>query len=128
MRLLKSSLPGLASRTHVESLGKPCDLISVLKALPCKLDIEIYSPSILYKSDYVSEISGSTVAECLDKLEIKIHLPSILSLYMMAYVSEIHKAVLYGPAHVILKLIKFAQKPPFNAHANVCSSSRGPNF
>ena len=25
-RLLKSSLPGSALRTHVESLGKPCDV------------------------------------------------------------------------------------------------------
>ena len=39
-RLLISSLPGLASRTHVESLRKPRDLTSVLEALPGKLDIK----------------------------------------------------------------------------------------
>ena len=31
-RLLISSLPGLASRKHVESLGKPSDSISALEA------------------------------------------------------------------------------------------------
>ena len=40
LRLLISSLPGSASRTHVESLGKPGDLTSVLEALPGKLDIK----------------------------------------------------------------------------------------
>ena len=39
-RLLISSLPGSASRTHVDSLGKPRDSTSVLKALPGKLDIK----------------------------------------------------------------------------------------
>ena len=48
--LLISSLPGSASRTHVESLGKPCDSTSLFKALPGKLDIKIHSPSILYLS------------------------------------------------------------------------------
>ena len=43
-RLLISSLPGSALRTHVESLGKPRDL----KALPGKLDIKRHTPSILY--------------------------------------------------------------------------------
>ena len=33
LRLLISSLPGSASRTHVESLGKPCHSKSVLEAL-----------------------------------------------------------------------------------------------
>ena len=47
-RLLKSSLPGSASRMHIESLGKPRDLTSVLEALPGKLDITRHSPSILY--------------------------------------------------------------------------------
>ena len=70
-RILISSLPGSASRTHVESLGKPRDVnkrsqrlrermlnrsaslamsTSVLKALPGKLDIKRHSPSILYLS------------------------------------------------------------------------------
>ena len=38
--LLISSLPGLVFRTHVESLGKPRDSTSVLKALPGKLDMK----------------------------------------------------------------------------------------
>ena len=33
LRLLISSLPGLALRTHVESLGKPHDSTSVLEAM-----------------------------------------------------------------------------------------------
>ena len=44
-RLLVSSLPGSASRTHVESLGKPRDSTCVLEALPEKLDIKRHSPS-----------------------------------------------------------------------------------
>ena len=46
-RLLISSSPGSTLRTHVESLGKPRDATSVLKALPGKLDIKTHSPSIL---------------------------------------------------------------------------------
>ena len=34
------SLPGSASRTHVESLDKPHDSTSILEALPGKLDIK----------------------------------------------------------------------------------------
>ena len=49
-RLLISSLPGSALRTHVESLGKPAMSTSVLKALPGKLDTKRHSPSILYVS------------------------------------------------------------------------------
>ena len=37
--LLLSNLPGLALRTHVESLGKPRDVNMRSQALPCKLDI-----------------------------------------------------------------------------------------
>ena len=48
--LLISSLPGSALRIHVESLGKPRDVKSVLKALPGKFDIKRHSPSILYLS------------------------------------------------------------------------------
>ena len=47
LRLLISSLPGLAMRKHDESLSKPCNSTSVLEALPGKLDIKILSPSIL---------------------------------------------------------------------------------
>ena len=43
-RLLISSLPGSASRTHAE----PRDSTSVLKALPGKLDIKRHPPSFLY--------------------------------------------------------------------------------
>ena len=39
-RLLISSLPGSALRTHVESLCRPRDVNKRLKALPGKLDIK----------------------------------------------------------------------------------------
>ena len=42
------SLPGSASRTLVESLGKPRHSTSVLEALPGKLDIKRHSPCTLY--------------------------------------------------------------------------------
>ena len=38
-RILILGLPGSALRTHVESLGKTRDSLSVLKAMPGKLDI-----------------------------------------------------------------------------------------
>ena len=47
-RLLISGLPGSPWKMHVESLGKPRDSTSILKALPGKLDIKRHSPSILY--------------------------------------------------------------------------------
>ena len=47
LHLLISSLPGLAMRKHDESLGKPYNSASVLDALSVKLDIKIFSPSIL---------------------------------------------------------------------------------
>ena len=37
LRFLISSLPGWASRRHVESLSKPRDSTSILEALPDKL-------------------------------------------------------------------------------------------
>ena len=46
-RLLISSLPGLALRTHVESLGMPRDVNKHSQSLPGKLDIKRHSPSIL---------------------------------------------------------------------------------
>ena len=49
-RLLISSLPGSALRTHVESLGKPRDVNKRSQAFPGKLDIKRHSPSILYMS------------------------------------------------------------------------------
>ena len=49
LRLLVSSLLGSALRTHVESLGKPCDVNKHYeKALPGRLDIKGHSPSILF--------------------------------------------------------------------------------
>ena len=47
-RLLLSSLPGSTSRMHIESLSKPRDSTSLLKALPGKLDIKRREPGILY--------------------------------------------------------------------------------
>ena len=47
-RLLISSLPGSALRTHVESLGKPRDVNMRSQAVPGKLDIKRHSPSTLY--------------------------------------------------------------------------------
>ena len=50
-RLLISSLLGSAFRTHVESLGKPCEVNKrSKKPLPGKLDIKSHSPSILFFS------------------------------------------------------------------------------
>ena len=40
LRLLISSLPGSASRIHVESLDKPRNSTNILKALPSRLDIK----------------------------------------------------------------------------------------
>ena len=48
LRLLISSLPGSASRTHVEALGRPHDSTSILEALPGKPNIKRHSTSILY--------------------------------------------------------------------------------
>ena len=48
LRLLISSLPGSALRTHVESLGKHRDVKIALKALPGKLDIKRHSSSNFY--------------------------------------------------------------------------------
>ena len=48
--LLISSLPGSASRTHVESLSKPVMSTSIPEALPDKLAIKRHPPSILYLS------------------------------------------------------------------------------
>ena len=47
-RLLISSLPGLALRTHVESLSKPYNVNKLSQGLPGKLDIKRHPPSILY--------------------------------------------------------------------------------
>ena len=47
-RLLISILLGSALRNHVESLASLAMSTGVLKALPGKLDIKRYSPSILY--------------------------------------------------------------------------------
>ena len=47
-RLLISSLPDSASRTHAKSLCKSGNLTSILEALPGKLDIKRHSPNNLY--------------------------------------------------------------------------------
>ena len=47
-RLLISSLPCSALRTHVESIGKPPDVNKCSQALPGKFVIKRHSPSILY--------------------------------------------------------------------------------
>ena len=54
-RLLISSLPCSAFRTYVESRGfaKPRDSISVLKALPGKLDIKRHLVFSLYQNDSI---------------------------------------------------------------------------
>ena len=44
--LLILSLPGSASSTHVESLGKPDDSTRVREALPGKLDVKRHSPHL----------------------------------------------------------------------------------
>ena len=49
-RLLISSLPGSAFRTHVESLGKPRDVNKRSQSLAWKLDIKRHSSSIFYVS------------------------------------------------------------------------------
>ena len=48
LRLLVSCLQRTAMRMHVESLGKPRNVTSILKALPGKLDIKRRDPVIHY--------------------------------------------------------------------------------
>ena len=55
-RLLISSLPGSALSTHVESLDKPPNVTSILKALPGKLEIKRCKPGILY----IHNVSNNT--------------------------------------------------------------------
>ena len=47
-RLVISSFPGSALRSHVESLSKPRDVNMRSQSLVGKLDIKRHSPSILY--------------------------------------------------------------------------------
>ena len=77
-RLLISSLPGSALRTHVESLGKPRDVNMRSQALPDKLDIKRHSPSILYLPSLLLQdwdasnafsILLSTICSCLNSLK-----------------------------------------------------------
>ena len=68
--LLISSLPGSVSRTHVESLGKPCDSTSVLEALPCNLDIKRHSPSILYTLTIVSKAISAIQNICISNSKL----------------------------------------------------------
>ena len=56
-RLLISSLPGLALKKHVESVGKPGAMSTIaLEALHGKLDFKRHSPSILHLSTVKYEI------------------------------------------------------------------------
>ena len=72
-RLLISSLPGSALKTHVESLGKPRDVNKRSHlALPGKLDIKRHSPSILYISASLA-MSTSVLKALPGKLDIKRH-------------------------------------------------------
>ena len=48
LRLMISSIPGLASRMHVEFLDKPQNSTRLLKALPRSFDIKRHSQSIFY--------------------------------------------------------------------------------
>ena len=63
MRLLISSLPGSASRKHVELLVMLHDSTSVLKAEPGKLDIKKYAPGILNLYSIPHAFFGNVVAE-----------------------------------------------------------------
>ena len=65
-RLLISSLPGSALRTHVESLGSLAMSTSVLKALPGKLDIKRPSPSIFYS--FGDRESTQPIAEIVSRV------------------------------------------------------------
>ena len=56
--LLISSLPCLALRTHVESLGNPCEINKHFQSLAGKLDIKRNSPSILYLATLISHKKG----------------------------------------------------------------------
>ena len=81
--LLISSLPGSASRMHVESLVKPCDSTSVLKVLSGKPDIKRHSPSILYISASLA-IQQAFPKPCLVNLISKdTHL--VLSIYFCLF-------------------------------------------
>ena len=63
-----SSLPGLASRTHFELLGKPRDSTSILKVLPVNLILKdtqlvfstLTSQCLLTKADMIGIISVQT--------------------------------------------------------------------
>ena len=63
-RLLISSLPGPTSRASVDSLGKPRNSTSILKALPGKLYFKRQSPSILLKNWYQRGMKYSGVLGC----------------------------------------------------------------
>ena len=78
--LLISSSPGSALRTHVESLGKPCNFNKRSKSLPGKLDIKRHSRSILYISARLA-MSTSVLKALPGKLDIKRHSCSIIYIY-----------------------------------------------
>ena len=74
-RLLISSFPGSALKTHFESLGKPRDVNKRSQTLPGKLDIKRNSPSIFYISASLA-MSTSVLKALSGKLDIKRHSPS----------------------------------------------------
>ena len=63
--LLMSSLPGSAFRMHVESLGKSRNsTLSVLEALPGKLDIKRHSPKLPQNA-----LKRDRNSKCIDLIE-----------------------------------------------------------
>ena len=74
LRLLKSTLPGLALKTHVESLGKPRDVNKCPQSVAWSTDINNPTHSILYISASLA-MSTSVIRALPDKLISKdIHL------------------------------------------------------
>ena len=71
LRILISSLPGSALRTHVESFESLAMSTSVLKDLPGKYNIKRHSTCILY-------ISASVLKALHGKHDIKRHSPIFL--------------------------------------------------
>ena len=79
LHLLISSLPGSASRTHVESVSKPRDLTSVLEALPGKLDKIPGLASRTHVESLGKPRDSTSFLEAMPgKLDIKRHSPNIL--------------------------------------------------
>ena len=67
-------------RRHIESLGKPCIVKSVLKALPGRLDIKRHSPSILYipEARIISKQSVQLLLISANEMRVESVLPVII--------------------------------------------------